>query len=112
MDGVDPQLNMELEADIREEACTSLLSVVSSMELTTHYWGAIWRDFLVKYYPNFNMLGLLAEIQAQESDGANLTTTVASADAVNMWQLGAEVDNDTLAQLAEVRNNITLVQIV
>lgn len=100
-------MNMELEADIREEACTGLISVVSNMERTTNYYGAIWRDELVKYYPNFNMLGLLAEIQADE--GINFTT--AGPSAVNIWEMDPEVyvDNDTLAHLNEIRNNITLV---
>lgn len=116
MDGVDPQMNLVMEADIREEVCTIVTAIVANMELTTNYYGAIWRQKLMKYYPTFTMDNL-------QTDIANLDSLMIDNNTVNylnfefvdnpMWTLSdvngtldPVVEND----LSMTRFNITLVK--
>lgn len=104
IDGVDPYMGVVLEADIREEACLGVTGVVANMEETANYYGAIWRQQLLKHYPRFTVADLVTEIQNAES-GSNTT----SDDSI--WQLAdnTTLDSHTEEDLAVIRNNITLV---
>lgn len=107
-------MDLQLEADIREETCLGVTGIVANMEKTANYYGAIWRDQLVKYFPAFTMEGLIAEINAAETDSAINSTDNTDDETINsMWTPGNDtfIDNDTMADLLVIRNNITLVKV-
>lgn len=108
IDGVDPYMDVLLEADIREEACLGVTGVVANMEQTANYYGTIWRQELIKYYPLFTVSDLVHAIKSAES-GSNAT-----AEEDNMWVLAENmtIDAATEADLHVIRNNITLVNTI
>lgn len=114
IDGIDPQMAITLDAEIREDACRSVTGIVGNFENAANYHGKIWRQKLQSYYPSFTVENLVEEITAAAEYGSNYTLEVTVEDmnqTSGMWQLSSNVtaDNTTLAELATIRNNITLV---
>lgn len=119
LDSVDPQMTLTIEADIREEICKTITGIVANMENTANYYGTIWRQKLLTYYPSFTMDGLvpdIVEMNAQISAGYNVSyDTFQYNDTNPMWQLTPDSDNmtmdaDTERDLTITRFNITLVR--
>lgn len=116
MDGVDPFMTLTLEADTREEICTIITGIVANMERTTNYYGQIWRDSLLKYYPQFTMDGLQTEVATLDSMITNNIsvdyTTFKFNETNPIWTLvnvNDTLDTATSNELAVIRFNITLV---